>query len=241
MTKAFPTSVGLSSPTSLSLRAKRGNLIVPTPHLPFILALLALTALLSLLPWGVARSETEPTDLKSVRLWVYPEYDDPRLLVMLEGKIEGASPPATVRFLVPAGAEMYSAGSMDSQGKYSGGPPRRKPSDLPGWDEISYEVTSDTFRVEYYHDIIQGQPDKTIAYEFRTLYPITVLLVTVQEPLRSSDFVVVPRAHFNDSGEGFRYHQYSFPGLGRDETLKFDISYTRSDPDPSLGSAGTGA
>ncbi|MEW6034301.1 MAG: hypothetical protein AB1603_05560, partial [Chloroflexota bacterium] len=39
----------------------------------------------------------------------------------------------------------------------------------------------------------------------------------------------------------FRYHQYSFPGLGRDETLKFDISYTRSDPDPSLGSAGTGA
>ena len=74
-----------------------------------------------------AQDENVPTGFQNVQLWVNPEYDDPRLLVMLEGQIVGTQPPAEVRFLVPSAAEMYSAGSMDAQGRYSGGPPRYCP------------------------------------------------------------------------------------------------------------------
>ncbi len=75
----------------------------------------------------------EPTGFKNVTLWINPEYDDPRLLVMLEGKIVGVDAPAQVRFLVPAAAQMFSAGSKDAQGKYSGGPPSRRRGN--GWSQ----------------------------------------------------------------------------------------------------------
>jgi hypothetical protein len=201
-----------------------------------IISLLAVLCMAFVLgfPSGQVQAQGEPVGFRNVRLWVYPEYDDPRLLVMLEGQVEGVEVPATVRFLVPSGAEMYSAGSMDAQGSYSGGPPQRGPSAVEGWDEISYQVTTDTFRVEYYDPIIRGQPDKTIAYEFRTLYPISDLLVIVQEPLRSSNFSITPRADSIRSDEQFTFHLYSFTGLGVGQVLEFHVQYTKADPDPSL-------
>ena len=68
---------------------------------------------------------------------------------MLQGQIEGVEPPVVVRFLVPSEAEMYSAGSMDALGQYTGGPPNRESSSIPGWDEINYEVTTNTFQSPY--------------------------------------------------------------------------------------------
>ena len=56
---------------------------------------------------ALAQPENEVTGYENVQLWVYPEYDDPRLLVMLEGQIVGVEPPAEVRFLVPSASEMY--------------------------------------------------------------------------------------------------------------------------------------
>ncbi len=182
----------------------------------------------------LAQDENEVTGFNNVQLWIYPEYDDPRLLVMLEGQIVGAEPPAVVRFLVPSEAEMYSAGSMDAQGQYSGGPPNREPSSISGWDVINYEVTTNTFRVEYYDPIIIGQSDKSIYYEFRWLYPASRLEVIIQEPRRSSDFNVLPVGNSIVDDQGFNSHVYSFSDLGDAPPLRFEISYHKSDTRPSL-------
>lgn len=181
-----------------------------------------------------AQNENVPTGFQNVRLWVNPEYDDPRLLVMLEGQIVGTQPPAEVRFLVPSAAEMYSAGSMDAQGQYSGGPPQREPSSLPGWDEISYDVKTNTFRVEYYDPIIIGQPDKSISYEFHWLYPISGLEVIIQEPRRSTNFSVSPAGNASTDYEGFTTYMYNYSGLDNEPPLQFEITYIKSDTRPSL-------
>lgn len=161
-----------------------------------------------------AQGENEPGGFENVRLWLYPEYDDPGLLVMLEGQIVGVEGPVNVRFLVPSAAEMYSTGSMSAQGQYTGAPPNREPSSVPGWDVISYDVTTDTFRVEYYDPIIKGQTDKTISYEFRWLYPISDLTVIVQEPRKSSNFrVSLGEGKPDTTSEGFALHVYSYRDL----------------------------
>jgi hypothetical protein len=184
-----------------------------------------------------AQSTKEPTGFSNVTLWIYPEYDDPRLLVMLEGKITGAEAPALVRFLVPAAAEMYSAGGKDAQGNYTGGPPNRKTSSIPGWDEISYELPAETFRVEYYADEIVGMPDKTISYDFGFLYPISDLRVVVQQPLKASNFAVIP-AGTASSEEQFKVQTYNFSNLSPapDKPVHFDVSYTKLDLNPSIQS-----
>ncbi len=180
-----------------------------------VLALVSLSG--SYMQPALAQTGNEPTGFKNVTLWLNPEYDDPRLLVMLEGKIIGVNAPARIRVLVPTAAEMYSAGSIDATGNYTGGPPDRKTSAIPGWDEISYDLQTDTFRVEYYDSIIVGQPDKKISYYFEFLYPISDLSVVIQEPRKSTNFKVTP--------EGTP---------GKDSGLHFDIAYTKSDPHPSL-------
>ncbi len=199
--------------------------------IPVVLSVLFILTAVS---QAIAQSENEPVGFKNVRLWVNPEYDDPRLLVMLEGQLAGVKPPAKARFLVPSTAEMYSAGSLDAQGVYSGGPPQRKPSTIPDWDEISYVVTTDTFRVEYYYPVIIGQPDKTISYSFRWIYPISDLEVTIQEPRRSSNFRVVPEGVRSTDNQGFPSHLYNFSNLDKDPPIHFDIAYTKADPNPSL-------
>jgi hypothetical protein len=185
-------------------------------------------------PGVSAQDVEEPTSFRDVRLWIYPEYDDPRLLVMLEGKIVGTEAPAEVNFLVPSAAEMYSAGSKDAQGVYTGGPPQREPSSIPGWDKITYQVIYETFRVEYYDPIILGRPDKTISYESHWLYPIDYLEVTVQEPRSSSDFIVSPTGSVFVDNEGFTSYFYDYSNLDDSSQVEFEIAYTKSDARPSL-------
>jgi hypothetical protein len=199
----------------------------------FIASILgSLTGVLqSVLP---AQSANEPTGLSNGTLWIYPEYDDPRLLVMLEGQITGATAPAIIRFLVPSAAEMYSAGSKDAQGKYTGGPPDRAPSQISGWDEISYELKTPTFRMEYYDPIINSEVEKHISYNFLTIYPITSLEVVVQVPAAATDFRVLPQGTKTTEGS-FTVYTSSYANLSTDQSLHFDISYFKSDPYPSIG------
>lgn len=182
----------------------------------------------------------EPAGYQNVTVWVNPEYDDPRLLVMVQGQVTGVTPPATVRFLVPAGAEMYSAGSMDAQGKYTGGPPDRKASEVSGYDEISYTLTTTTFRVEYYIDSIKGLPDKAFDFESRWLYPVNGLTIMVQEPLRSSNFTVDPPGGTSSvDGEGFKVLRYRYEKVEPGQPSSFNVSYTKADSKPSLGGGST--
>ena len=191
-----------------------------------------------------AQTDNEPAGFKNVTLWINPEYDQPSLLVMLQGQITGATPPVEIRFLVPTEAEMYSAGSMDAQNNYSGGPPNRQTSQIPGWDEISYQLKTDTFRVEYYNPVITSAPNKSIAYDFRFLYPISNLSVIAQEPLKSSNYSIIDSGDNTPGGitgtvDGFKVHNFSYNNLTPGTPIHFDISYTKTDPNPSISGPNT--
>ncbi len=179
----------------------------------------------------LAQSDNEPTGFNNLQLFLYPEYDDPWLLVMLQGQIEGVDAPAKVRFLVPEAARMYAAGSLDDQGVYSGGPPDRQPSEIAGWDEISYEVTSNIFRMEYYDPIISGNPEKSISYDFRWLYPISGMNVIIQQPRTALDLTIIPAGGqgFLDE-EGLNSYLYTYTDLDEESSpLHFDITYYKPD------------
>ncbi len=178
------------------------------------------------------------TGLRDVGLWLYPEYDDPRLLVKIEGTISGAIPPAPIDFLVPEGSQIFLAGSVDEEERYAGGSPQRDPSEREGWDEISYDVTTSRFRVEYYQDAIEGRSEKSIVSQFIPLLPISGMKAYIQEPRQSSDFKVTPMVSSAKSvtqlDDGFSYHVYEYGALDAEQPLRFAISYVKSNPLPSL-------
>ncbi len=208
-----------------------------------VVAAVWLASLVSMSP--VRAQGEEVTSFKNVLLSVYPEYDDlanlgyPSVLVMFEGEVVSANLPATIRFLVPSDAVMYSAGS-GPRNQYVGGPPNRNASNITGWDEISYELKTKYFVVEYYAPII-GQPDRVIPYDFHLLYPVSNLRAIVQEPRRATNFMVSPQGAVSTDGEGFRIHTYNQANISPGTPLHFDISYTKKDNRPSLGGSGGGA
>ncbi|MEK7352965.1 MAG: zinc ribbon domain-containing protein [Chloroflexota bacterium] len=185
---------------------------------------------------ALAQSDNETVRFKDVALWLNPEYDDPRLLVMLEGNLDGVAAPVRVRFLVPEAAEMYSAGSLTARGGqgYTGGPPERTASQIPGWDEISYTLQTDIFRVEYYDPVISSQPDKTISYDLRTISPISNLRVVVQQPRKSSNFTVTPAGNAGTDGEGYRINTFFFNNVTPGAPLHFDIAYSKGGSNTGL-------
>jgi hypothetical protein len=182
--------------------------------------------------FGTSLAAEEPTGLSNVTVWLYPEFDDPRLLVMTQGHVaQGTTLPAMVRFLVPTDAQLYSAGAMDSQMNYSGAPPQRQPSEIAGWDEISYDVTEQIFRVEYYTDAIKGETDKQIEFEYSFLYPVENLFVEVQQPLKATSFVITPTQESMTVGnDGLNYYARQIESLEAGEPVKVRMEYTKTDP-----------
>ncbi|MBI2958506.1 MAG: zinc ribbon domain-containing protein [Chloroflexi bacterium] len=221
-------------------------------QLVVLLLVLGLIGAVAGLPRGSARAAAEPT-YKAVRVWVNPEYDHPRdvtapdplVLTMIEGQIAGATPPVTVKFLIPASALMYSAGSLDAPGRtdtYARAPDwdgvsNIKPSGIDGWNVASFTLIKNTFRVEFYDDAaIRGLPDKTMAYDFRTVYPVSDLTLIIQEPRGASNFVVSPKEQSTSKdADGLTVHRYSFANVAANSATHFDISYTKADSTPSLG------
>ena len=194
-----------------------------------------------------------PTGLKNVELLIYPEYDSPtypngdpvdieypNILVILAGTIDGVDAPATVEFLVPNGSYMYSAGWIDNTGRYQrgewegDGPPPSEPSEIEGWDKITFGIDSSRFQVEYYYAGIDGTSDKKMVASLIPQYPVQYLSVAIMEPLESSNFTITPTTANVLEEEEFNFHQYTYETWSENETLDFEISYTKPDPDPSL-------
>ena len=196
-----------------------------------------------------AAVSTEPTGFKDVTLSVYPQYDDPlklrypTVLVMLEGQIVGATPPTTPRFLVPKNAAMYSAGSGPRQSyQPPGASLTRKASDLDGWDEVSYELKTNYFVVEYYAPMPTSD-DKAFTASLIPLYPITNLTAIVQEPRSSVNFSVTTQSQPANQqkgvdSEGLNIHRYTYSALQSRQQIDFSISYTGSSAALSTGGAG---
>lgn len=216
--------------------------------LSIMVAVLSIAAALLAFHPAPARAAAEPAGYKSVWVRVDPEYDQPGVLTIIEGQIDGATPPVQVKFLVPATAEMNSAGSESAIGApntyqrapdWTGGSSNIQPSDIPGWNVVSFELTTNVFRVEYYDSSIQGFPDKTISYDFRTIYPITNLTLSLQEPKGSSNYVVNPASQsIGTDADGLRIHQYSFATIAANSDTHFDISYTKASSTPSFPQSG---
>lgn len=198
----------------------------------FLLILATVLASVSFLSAPSVADAEEPTALRNVTLSIFPEYDDalqlgyPSVLVMLDGELEGMELPATVRFLVPESAVMYSAGSGPRESYKRGGSLTRESSSISGWDQVSYEIETNIFVIEYYDAIVDRD---SISVEFVPLYPTDGLSTHVKEPLESSGFSVVPESsETGDDADGRKTYHYEYDTLGANENLLFNISYAES-------------
>jgi len=205
--------------------------------------------LLLLVLWAVlgvrgvlAQEPGDPNDLRIQRLsvQVMPEFDDPRVLVMVQGRVEatGQEFPVAITFRVPYGAQINQMATvnMESAGATAAEYDRRRDPENARWELVTYELEGAHFFYEYYYDPIVGEVEKAFTYILSSYHSVGEATVQIQEPSEAEGFVTVPEAVERRVDQNLRlnYHEIPLGALAAGEERAVSVSYRKSDPNPSL-------
>jgi hypothetical protein len=177
------------------------------------------------------------TDLRmvSLRLSLWPEYDDPRVLVMVRGEMMPASAfPTYITLPIPKQAELIGAGLISAQNELLLHPHQVLPGETT--DTLEINLPAPRFFVELYYDPFTTQRgEKHFTFAFSVPYPVEQLDVDIQKPYEASNFVTEPAAMTRDAdNRGGTYHRFSYRDLQAGETKSFTVSYRKTSDQPSV-------
>jgi zinc-ribbon domain len=169
-----------------------------------------------------------------LRLSIWPEYDDPRVLVMFRGEMAPHSAfPTHITLPLPKGAAVIGAGMISEQGELLLHPHQVKPGEADDSLEINLPVAR--FFVEFYYNPFAEGTEKRFTYAAPTIYPIERLEVDIQQPLQATRFITDPQAMRSETDEqGFTYHRFIYHNLSKGATRRFTVTYTKTVAVPSV-------
>ena len=193
---------------------------VPTGAMLVVILVLSLTVAFAL-PVGAQDSPV----IRQAELRLWPEYDDPGLLVIVSGSFESdTSFPLKVAFPIPDGARNVQATYLDASGTLI-----NQPFEMAD-GKLVYELPTADFHYEFYLDRAPSGDQRTISYVLDAPYAIQTLGVAVQQPARSTDFTLTPAAESSEQKtDGLIYHILNRQDVAAGEELKLVLNYSKPD------------
>ncbi|MCL5263742.1 MAG: zinc ribbon domain-containing protein [Chloroflexi bacterium] len=190
---------------------------------------------------GHVFAEGEAPRVKQMKLSVWPEYDEPRVLVMYDGEFADKSGyPREVSFRLPKGADISQVCGISDKGEHLCQLYETKQDG--DYIVLTYSVPVPHFFLEYYFNPVGSDAVRNLAYTFSATYPTDKLDVEIQQPLRSSDFTITPAAQLSNSDkDGFKYSLLSYKKLNQDQKVELNVSYSKQDNRPSVAKKQQGA
>ena len=192
---------------------------------------------------------SDPNRIANLGISVWPEYDDPSVLVIYDGTFANKDGfPREVAFLVPADAQVNATAYGDNTGQYFNTDPWKTEDAGNGLTRIRFTLPQPSFHVEFYYNPLKGSPDKTMNYSYTPVNAVDQLQLEIQQPLTATNFKTDPVAATQTSrGHDFKYHIFNFTNIAAGQPIRVQVSYTKTDPSPSVesisvpsGSTGTG-
>jgi len=179
--------------------------------------------------------------MTSLTISLWPEYDDPALLVIYRGQFAGdASSPLPVEFRIPAeagqpGAVAYLAEqgdllTLEYTTRTEG-----------AWLVVAFELPTRDFQLEYYTPL-PGSPapgQRSFTYAYVADYAVAALDFKVQEPLSSQGFKLEPAADSVEQIDGLSYHVTTAGPLKQNGAATWSISYEKTDSGLTVGASGS--
>ncbi|MCE7906094.1 MAG: zinc ribbon domain-containing protein [Anaerolineae bacterium CFX3] len=191
-----------------------------------IFALLLLLGML--LSFQPARAQGEPS-LSSAEVWIWPEYDQPGVLVILRMEVSPETAlPAAMTFRIPAAAERPSAMAVGPAFDQVGDTSYTLTPD-GGWVKVNVRVTAPAIQLEYY------DPTLAITGKFREYnyvwpgdYAVEKLHVELQQPFDASQMKSVPALPaVNPNQNGLTYYTGDFSALKAGQTYALNVQYQK--------------
>lgn len=177
-----------------------------------------------------------------MKVAVMPEYDDPSILAIYDGKFEDVSSyPIKTSFLVPKGSVISDACSLSHEGQHFC--QLYRTVNKGEHDEVSLLLPYPNFYLSFHTPRLDTKVErKEFDYLIKANHPIKTMEVDIQQPLRSTSFNISPPGSAvaaETSGtisviKGFNHFVYKFEGVSKGQESAFKINYIKSDPNPSV-------
>ncbi len=211
-----------------NLVSRPARLSPPRCAIILVVGALALGALLAPAA-GVAAPAVMITTLSAD---VWPEHDDPRVLIIYRGTLSADAPlPYPLSFAIPVGAQVHAAAYRRDGQLFAAQSQTSRDGDQA---RVTFLVPVRDFQFEYYADVISGQPQR--AFAVALVFPLLVesLQVSVEQPLRSSGFTLTPASTRTATGGGFTYYLYTEERWSAGKVWSIRGTYRKEDNNPSL-------
>jgi hypothetical protein len=199
-------------------------------------SILVLTTLICLSSIATAQA---PLSLKRLKVSLWPEYDQPSLLVMYQGELaDNVSLPARIKFQFPSAARLSSTSSINTQGKFEYTKEwnsRQTTNVSTATTQLEYTVYYPRFQFEVYYPIDTSKPERSLSYTITNILPVSDFTVEIQKPLKAKDMKIEPASQSSSGDErGFKYSNYSLGSVKAGSQYTYKISYQKATNVPSV-------
>ncbi|MDQ6982876.1 MAG: hypothetical protein Q9M08_07745 [Mariprofundus sp.] len=185
---------------------------------------------------------TKDLSIGRMRVSIWPEYDEPSILAIYDGKFEeGADYPIKTSFFVPKGSVISDACSLSYSGQHFCQLYKTIPRGE--YDEVSLLLPYPNFYLSFHtpqFDVTEAK--RAFTYRIKSNHPVKTMQIDIQQPLRSTAFNISPDkraavAH-NDSTirvlKGFKHTSYALHDISEGQESVFKLAYDKKDPKPSV-------
>ena len=186
--------------------------------------LLMMAALLAFPSFTSAQSDTT---LARVNVQLWPEYDQPSRLVIVDFLVDASQPlPDDLDFRIPQDANLIAVAVQTGDGgflntEFSG------PAADGDWQTFTMPITEAThYRFEYYQELTFNGSQRLYTYLWDEPYAVTAFNVSVLEPLDVTAFTLEPSDFSIQQVNGLTYYDSDvFPLTGGEQyalTLQYE-------------------
>ena len=172
-----------------------------------------------------------------MKVSIMPEYESYDVLVIYEGKFadkdafpnqvtftlpKGVTKLTDVCSLSPGGQHFCQLYNIVNKGEYN---------------ETSVKLPYADFFIDFKYspfNIKSGRFLRDFEYIIKLIYPIDTLEVSIQEPLRSTEFKLSPEPMSKVNKKDLNYYNYTFKDIKGGQDVRFKIKYAKDDIMPSV-------
>jgi hypothetical protein len=179
--------------------------------------------------WGSfpAQAQSE-IRLSSVSVEIWPEYDQPSVLVIYHISLSPETTlPATLALRLPAQAEVFAVAIADPASGLLLAPYDRTVQG--SWATLTITANSQDVQVEYYEDLVKNGTARHVVYEWAGDYAVDAFTVTFQQPVSATDLVTDPALTNSSVGQdGFVYLRSTAQSLVAGQPFTLTADYQKA-------------
>lgn len=180
-----------------------------------------------LFPFSVSAQQDVALSNVSVQLW--PEYDRPSMLVIVDFKVAPMTPlPVDLTFRIPSDSNLIAVALEDEGGNLLNA--NFAPPAIEGeWQSFVVSVEKNvTYRFEYYQPLMFNNNDRVFTYVWNNLYAVKNLSINVLEPIDAKNFTSEPAYVSVQQVDGLNYYEGQAMKVESNQEVRYSLQYTKS-------------